>query len=34
MFAAAALCSCVKENLEPSAEGNTVKILFEGDFGP
>lgn len=34
MFAAAALCSCVKENLEPSAEGNAVKILFEGDFGP
>ena len=34
MFAAAALCSCVKENLEPSASGNAVKILFEGDFAP
>lgn len=34
MFAAAALCSCVKENLEPSQAGNTVNILFEGDFGP
>ena len=34
MFAAAALCSCVKENLEPSASGNTAKILFEGEFAP
>lgn len=33
LFAVAALCSCVKENLEPSAvSGRAVKIDFEGDF--
>lgn len=32
LFAAAALCSCVKENLEPSTTGRAFKINFEGDF--
>lgn len=33
-LAAAALCSCVEENLEPAqTSGNGVKLIFEGDFG-
>ena len=35
LFAAAALCSCVKENLEPKQSNpNAVKLVFEGGFAP
>ena len=33
LFAAAAFCSCVKENLEPKQSNpNAIKLVFEGEF--